>query len=83
MKVLKFTASWCKPCQLLATRMITWNTEGINIESIDVDSDFETAMRYGIKSVPTIIVLDENNNVINRKTGVITESQFRDMVDVQ
>ncbi len=57
MKVLRFTASWCQPCKMLAKTLEEVNTQ-IPIEVIDIDENGDIAAEYGIRSVPTLIMLD-------------------------
>jgi thioredoxin 1 len=57
MKVLRFTASWCQPCKMLAKTLEDVETQ-IPIEVIDIDENGDIAAEYGIRSVPTLIMLD-------------------------
>ena len=57
MKVLRFTASWCQPCKMLAKTLEDVDTR-IPIEVIDIDEKQEVAMQYGIRGVPTLVMLD-------------------------
>ena len=57
MKVLRFTASWCQPCKMLAKTLEDVETQ-IPIEVIDIDESGDIAAEYGIRSVPTLIMLD-------------------------
>lgn len=68
-KIIKVYAEWCGPCKQLS-RMLEENN--IKHESIDVDSEEgeKLAVDYNIKSVPTILVFDNNNNLIDKKAGL-------------
>ena len=68
MKVLRFTASWCQPCKMLAKTLEDVETQ-IPIEVIDIDENGDIAAEYGIRSVPTLIMLD----------GVIEVKRFSGM----
>ena len=59
MKVLRFTASasWCQPCEMLAKTLEDVETQ-IPIEVIDIDENQELAMDYGIRGVPTLVMID-------------------------
>lgn len=60
-RVLRFTASWCQPCKVLAKNLESVNNgHNIPIEVIDIDVHSEVAMDYGIRSVPTLIMMNEN-----------------------
>ena len=58
-EVLKFSASWCGPCRVLAQTLK--DVEGIT--AIDIDKDMETARKYGIRSVPTMVFLKNGKEV--------------------
>tara|TARA_R110000868_G_scaffold116408_3_gene310001 strand:- start:1820 stop:2062 length:243 start_codon:yes stop_codon:yes gene_type:complete len=62
MRILRFTASWCKPCKDLAKNILKSNIK-LPIEVIDIDLNPELATEYGIRSVPTLIMLDWNKEV--------------------
>jgi thioredoxin-like negative regulator of GroEL len=47
-----------------------------NIEVIDVDERSDVAIEYGIRSVPTMIKMDENNNVLDRFVGTKTQTEL-------
>ena len=72
MRLLKFEASWCGPCKNLTKTM-----ESIDfpypVEVIDVDQNTDAAVEYGIRSVPHLILLDENNNIVRRIGGNVTK----------
>ena len=69
-RVLRFTASWCQPCKTLAKNLESVsNIDKTSIEVIDIDVHPEVAMDYGIRSVPTLVMLNENIEV-KRFSGV-------------
>lgn len=69
-RVLRFTASWCQPCKVLAKNLESVNNvHNIPVEVIDIDVHQEVAMDYGIRSVPTLIMKDGNIE-IKRFSGV-------------
>jgi thioredoxin-like negative regulator of GroEL len=78
-RILRFTASWCGPCKGLAM-----NLEGadlsIPIEVIDIDTHNGLAQEYGIRSVPTLVMLDENIEV-KRLIGSKTINQLKEWVN--
>lgn len=58
-RVLKFSASWCNPCKNLAKTLETVETS-VPIHEIDIDDNQEQAREFGIRSVPTLVMLDGN-----------------------
>ncbi len=78
-KILYFSAAWCGPCRMLAPRMEKLSGEGkINYQKIDVDSDTELSVKYGVRNIPTLILIDENGESQGRKVGVLPEQQIID-----
>ena len=67
-RVLRFTASWCQPCKMLAKNLESINTE-IPIEVYDIDERTDVAMDFGIRGVPTLVMM-EGNTEIKRMVGM-------------
>lgn len=66
-RVIRFTASWCQPCKTLAKVLEEVDTE-MPIEVYDIDESPDYALEFGIRGVPTLIML-EGNDEIKRMTG--------------
>jgi thioredoxin 1 len=85
MKVIKFGADWCEPCRILEPTIVElkkkYNVEGSEVEiiSIDVDVDFESSEKYGIRSVPMIIFL-KDDVVVDKLFGVKQPSEIEDKI---
>ena len=69
MKYLYFSAPWCGPCKQLAPKM-ELVAESVAVEKILVDSDAETTQKYGIRTIPTVVLIDENGVELERFVGV-------------
>lgn len=69
-KIIKFSASWCGPCKMLA---MTLDGEdlGIPVESIDIDENSKLAREYTIRSVPTMVLV-EGDREVKRLLGANT-----------
>jgi len=70
MKYLYFSAPWCGPCKQLAPKMELVAEANITVEKILVDSDAETTQKYGIRNIPTVVLVDENGTELERFVGV-------------
>jgi thioredoxin 1 len=79
-KVLRFTASWCQPCKVMAKLMEDVDTN-LPIEVIDIDEQSELAVDYGIRSVPTLVMIDENVEV-KRMVGLVTKDKLKNWIEV-
>jgi thioredoxin-like negative regulator of GroEL len=77
-RILRFTASWCGPCKSMAMNLETANL-GFPIEVVDIDAHPEVAAEYGIRSVPTLVLMDENIQV-DRIIGTKTVNQLQEWV---
>lgn len=66
-KILRFTASWCSPCKVMAKNLEIANLD-IPIEVVDIDLMSVIATEYNIKSIPTLVML-EHGREIKRLTG--------------
>lgn len=67
MKVIKFEAAWCNPCKV-ATNVL--NDKGIDFEAIDIEAEKELTEQFGILSIPTVVVLDSDNQEVDRYVGL-------------
>jgi len=77
MKAIKFYAEWCQPCKML-TRIMEDAADQITIpvDNIDIDKDMDTTITYGVRGVPTMVLVDENGTEIGRKVGMMNEQEL-------
>ena len=78
MKILKFQAEWCGPCKMLSKTLEGYDE--VEIQEIDIDADQEVAIRYGIRGVPTLVLLDDNGAEVRRKSGMMMMNDFEKFV---
>jgi thioredoxin 1 len=73
--LVDFWASWCMPCKMMAP-VLNETAEGLGntakIGKLDVDSNRESSAKYGVRSIPTLILF-KNGKEINRFVGVKTK----------
>lgn len=78
---MRFTASWCQPCKVLAKNLESVNnTHNIPIEVVDIDVHSEIAMEYGIRSVPTLI-MEDGNVEVKRFSGVKSLKELEEWIN--
>jgi len=68
-KILYFSAAWCGPCKTLGPIMESLSGQ-INYEKVDVDNNQDLPIQYGVRNVPTLILLDETGEPKGRLVGV-------------
>ena len=78
--LVQYTASWCGPCKSLAQNLEIANLE-LPIEVVDIDIHDQMAVEYGIRSVPTLVMMDENIEV-KRITGSKTVNELQEWASV-
>jgi thioredoxin-like negative regulator of GroEL len=74
-KVIRFTASWCQPCKSLSKTLDKINLN-LPIDVVDIDEQSDVAIEYGIRSVPTMLIV-EDGSVLKRLIGLRTEEEIR------
>jgi thioredoxin 1 len=70
--LVDFYATWCKPCQIQAPIIDELERElggQIKVIKVDVDRELELSQRYGIQSIPTIMIFKENQ-IVFKALGV-------------
>ncbi len=74
-RILKFSASWCGPCQGLKMALSGVDL-GVPVEEIDIDENRDAALEYGIRSVPTMILI-RNDAEVKRMSGAKSVDEIR------
>lgn len=74
MKILKFYSNTCGPCKALEKNL---QEAGVDYESIDVENEEDLVDKYSVRSVPTLLKIDEDK-VVARNIGVMTVDQLKE-----
>jgi len=74
MKYLYFSAQWCGPCKTLSPIMNEVSTL-VSVEKIDVDLDYERAQQYGVRNIPTVVLV-EGETEVKRFIGVQPKQNY-------
>ena len=75
MKYLYFSAPWCGPCKMFGPVMERVSTK-VNVQKINVDENQDLAMQYSVRSVPTVILVDNSGKEYARQVGVQQEQML-------
>lgn len=81
-RLIKFEAPWCTKCKQMDT-IIEAMEIPYHVECIDVDDNTDAAMFFGVRSIPHMILLDENNNIVARVNGLVTKQQLKEALELQ
>ena len=81
-KILRFTASWCGPCKAMATILESIKDDiKVPVEVVDIDVFPEVAANYYVRSVPTLILVNELGETIKKMSGVRSEPVLREWLN--
>ena len=75
-KIIYFSAPWCGPCKVLGPKMEKLSSE-LPITKINVDEDTNTSVKYGIRNIPTLVLIDQSGKELNRLVGNVSEQQVK------
>lgn len=81
--VVDFWAEWCGPCKMIAPILNEIADEyagKMKICKVDVDSNPETAAKFNVRGIPTLLVF-KNGTVEATKVGALSKSQLVEFVD--
>lgn len=81
--LVDFWAAWCGPCKMLAPVIdgLAAKYEGrAAVAKVNIDEEMDLASRYGIMSIPTILLF-RDGQLVQRTVGVQPEEVFVRMLD--
>ena len=79
--LVDFYADWCGPCKMLAMEIEKVASEiDIDIVKVNVDEEEEIARRYGVMSIPTLILF-ENGQELKRTIGFMPKERIKEFIE--
>ena len=76
--IVDFWAEWCGPCKMLTPILEELSNEmknEINIVKVNLDENQDLAMKYSIRSIPTLLLFKEGN-LVDTKVGLLPKSEI-------
>ena len=76
--LVDFWAEWCAPCRALGPIIESLSAEydgKVKVAKVDVDSNPQIAMQFGIRSIPTVILFDKGQ-IVDTYIGVRAKSDY-------
>jgi thioredoxin 1 len=83
--VVDFWAEWCGPCRLIGPIIEDLSKEydgKATIGKVNVDDNPEVAMKYGIRSIPTILII-KDGEVVDKHVGTTTKASLAEKIEAQ
>jgi thioredoxin 1 len=81
--LVDFWAEWCGPCKMIAPVLEEIADEyagKLKIAKLNIDSNPETAPKYGVRGIPTLIIF-KNGQAEGTKVGALSKSQLAAFID--
>ena len=79
--LVDFWAAWCGPCKMLAPIVDEFaeSNDDVKVCKVNVDNEQELAVRYGVMSIPTLLLF-ENGKLVNKSIGLVSKEKIESMV---
>ncbi len=79
--LVDFYADWCGPCKMLSPIVdeVAKENDDIKVVKVNVDESQNTAIKYQVMSIPTLVVI-KNGNEVNRSVGLIDKEEVLNLV---
>lgn len=80
--LVDFWAEWCGPCRMIAPTVEALASEyagKLKVAKLDVDSNMNSAMRYNIRGIPTLLLF-KGGRVVDMRVGAVPKAELVRMI---
>lgn len=81
--IVDFWAAWCAPCRMIAPIIEDFASEfegKAKVGKLDVDSNQQTAIKYGVRSIPTVLII-KGGEVVDTIIGALPKAAFAEKLN--
>lgn len=79
-KLYKFSAEWCSGCKQLSNTLKSVGGLSVDLIEVDIDASPEIAKQYNIRSLPTLVLVDDMGKEVKRVIGNVTANKLQEFL---
>jgi thioredoxin 1 len=81
--LIDFSATWCQPCRAIApfVNQLAGEYEGrVKVTTVDIDESPNTAQKYRIRGVPTLVMV-KGGEIVGQQVGAVPKAKIQQLMD--